>query len=111
MTVTTRPRHAIEVRTHPDRQPDIFDFASRDIGATQGTTVCYGGAILAHFRPGTRWWDRAMEVTEELIARAMERVVRPDGSWDFQEFYEAFTAALQEDRCTPWDGEDVETGW
>lgn len=99
-----------------DGDPLRFRFESRDIGATQGTTLTllladqgYGrDTIIARYRPGTRYWDRAMEIAEEVIADAV-RIANEVTSQDelsVKELRAAFDQVLTEGRYTPWDGTD-----
>lgn len=110
MTVTTSVRHTIVVNTSYGWRAGEFDFQSRDIGCTQGTTISHEGRVVAHYQPGTRHWDRALETAEQLLAAAFERLDSADGNWDWEPFQEAFQAAMVADHCTPWDGCKIDAG-
>jgi hypothetical protein len=105
VTVTTRVRHLIVLNTGA-MAPAIFQFQSRDVGFTQGTTISYGETVVAQYKPGTRHWSTALDLAEQVLAKAMERVVSSVGGWHLDEFTEAVTAVLAEEKCQPWGGKD-----
>lgn len=106
MTATARVRHLIEVEPAPHALPVVFEFESRDIGYTQGTTIRYNGVIIANYRPGTRYWDTAVEVATKVLAGAVDYAAS-DGTWSISRFEEKLAELLKTEQCTPWDGRDL----
>jgi hypothetical protein len=113
VTVTSRVRHIIEITTTTsptgyNQHPTViaFDFESRDIGFTQGTTIRHNHDVIAQYRPGTRHWDRALDIAEQNLAKAAEQLLTADGTWDAAGLPEALAKVLADDNCSPWDGLD-----
>ncbi|MGW6912530.1 hypothetical protein ACWGB8_01710 [Kitasatospora sp. NPDC054939] len=103
--ITGRVRHAIDLHAHPDQPPTAtIDFTSHDIGHTQGTTLSHNGTVIAQYLPGTRYWDRALDIATQNLTKAAERTLAGGQLWDVARFTEHLAAILDEDNCTPWNG-------
>lgn len=99
----TRIRHTIELH-YTEGEYVTIDFDSHDIGCTQGTTLTLQGHAIARYRPGTRYWDRALETAEQLVAAAADQVI-DRGRFELSAFVTALLAAIAADpHCTLWDG-------
>jgi hypothetical protein len=96
-------RHIITVKDPRLGVTLTFEFESRDIGATQGTTLWYGSMKLAQYRPGTRHWSSALETAVEILKATAEiGAARAGGSL-------RAAAALAVDRhpcASAWSGDD-----
>lgn len=110
MKVTTRLRHLIDV-TAADNTI-TFEFDSRDIGFTQGTTIRCQGQTIAQYRPGTRHWTTALDTAEQLLTEAVHRAL-VGGEWDCARLAVEFAAVLQGEQLNTWDGQnsDEEDAW
>jgi hypothetical protein len=105
MTVKTRVMHVIEVWSMPDATPYVFEFDSRDIGMTQGTTITRRGRIVARYRPGTRHWSTALEVAQKVLEKTFEKS-GPDGPVNMGVFTLLIEEVLRAEGCMPWNGSD-----
>lgn len=105
-TATATVHHRIEVEPGPHLAPLWFEFESRDIGATQGTTIRYEGTLVGHFRPGTRYWSRALDVAVEVLVETANRVVAGSTGGGPEVFIGTFAEVLRDKHCGAWDGED-----
>lgn len=116
--VTTTVRHIIVVTGGTLFTPADVGFESRDIGCTQGTTLRIPAGALTgmeetiHFRPGTRYWETALDVAREILIEAFTAAMAPTdmnghGSWlDEEAFFQVFQNSK---KISPWDGEDPDT--
>lgn len=86
-----------------------FDFDSRDIGMTQGTTIRYGNEIIAQYRPGTGHWYRAVELAEKVLRTAVEYMVDRGDSWAVENVRLALQLQLAGEDILFWDGRDIPT--
>jgi hypothetical protein len=82
-------------------------FESRDIGCIQGTTLRYGGRVIAQYRPGTKRWDWALDQARKLLEEAMELTIADNGPFISMVFRGHLGDLLKADGCMPWDGEDI----
>lgn len=116
VTVTTR--HTIVVTGGTLFTSIDVGFESRDIGCTQGTTLRIPANGLTrleetvHFRPGTRYWETALDVAREVLIEAFTAAMAPTGmnghgSWlDEEAFFQVFQNSK---KIAPWNGEDPDT--
>ena len=111
MKATTQVRYLIEVQVDPLATPFLFDFASRDIGETQGTTIGYHGTVIARYRPGTRYWDRALEIAADVLREAFDQIGVTGSLWETGSFASVLAGVLEEKQCTVWNGDDLDGGW
>jgi hypothetical protein len=115
VSVSSRVQHVIEV-TGDDcgqdgchcRRVYLFEFLSCDIGLTQGTRILYRNRTIAQYRPGTKHWEQALKITEELLVKAVERVAATGDTWHPHDMTAAFMEIAKEDGCQEWDGSDVD---
>jgi hypothetical protein len=105
---TARVRHLIEIIPAEHAAPIVFEFWSRDIGCTQGTTIRHGETLVAHYRPGTRYWETALDCSVEMLAEAIRQASEGQPHWDLAAFPGRFAAVLAANHCSPWDGTDPE---
>lgn len=110
MDVTTSVSYTINVNTVLSGGPVRFSFASRDIGCTQGTTLCYNGLVIAQYRPGTRYWDRALEIAQDVLKKTFERMELVNQLMAMDEFTTTLQDVLKTEQCSPWDGSDLDGG-
>jgi hypothetical protein len=106
--ITTSVSYSINVHSNQNVGAARFGFASRDIGCTQGTTLTYNSVVIARFRPGTRYWDRALESAQEALKTVFERLEATGALWDMDAFNRTLQAVLTEQQCLPWDGNDLD---
>lgn len=113
MKVETKVRYSIEVSSDALTAPVAVEFASRDIGFTQGTTLGFNGVVLAQYRPGTLHWDRALDIAQDIVKQAFERVWATEwwASSLTASLADALQAVMKEQNCLPWDGNDLDGGW
>jgi hypothetical protein len=112
VTARTKVRTVIDVAPGRDvglsRGGISIVFESRDIGYTQGTTLRYGGNVLARYRGGATCWDSALERARHLLEEAMELTVADNGPFISRVFRGHLGDLLKADGCMPWDGEDID---
>jgi hypothetical protein len=86
------------------------NFATRDIGCTQGTTLHRGGHLLAQYRPGTKHPASALEIAVDALKAAYAACIIKTGTWELRQLRDALADALRDTYARPWDGEDIEWG-
>jgi len=101
----------VEVKTtirllHPKQVAVTVDFASRDIGMTQGTTLRMGSHTLAQYRPGTKYRKRALEIAVNALTEAFTTCVEVEHNWDPDTLAAVLAEVLERD-CYPWDGQNI----
>lgn len=116
--VTATVRHTIVVTGGALLTSIDVEFESRDIGCTQGTTLRIPANALTrleetvHFRPGTRYWETALNVAREVLIEAFTAAMAPTGmnghgSWlDEEAFFRVFQNSK---KIAPWNGEGPDT--
>jgi hypothetical protein len=95
-------KHVITVK-HPHQAALSFEFESHDIGCTQGSTLRFGGEIIARYRPGTKHWSSALNIAVEILKATVEAALSRR-----MEIADAATVAVEEHQyATLWDGADA----
>ncbi|MGW6949012.1 hypothetical protein ACWGHD_19060 [Streptomyces xanthophaeus] len=104
------------------RQRTILEFASsscsgtvevrtRDIGATIGTELLYGGVRIAAYRPGTRHVGTAESIAAEHLKAALRRVdadgIRP-GAFVSTLLTRRLRDVLNEEKCGSWNPDEYD---
>jgi hypothetical protein len=102
----------VEVKTtirllHPKQVAVTVDFASRDIGMTQGVTLSQGPHILAQYRPGTSHRKMALEITVKALTEAFTTCVEERDDWTPQTLGAVLTEVLERKGCQLWDGQNI----
>ena len=103
-TSTARARHVIDVIVGRATMPVEIGFESQDIGATQGTTLTVLGVIVAQYRPGTRYWDRALEIAVDLVRDAADAFPTGASVRRVEAWRDVIAHVLAASEYTLWDG-------
>lgn len=100
-------KHLITIK-HRDLQIS-FEFESYDIGCTQGTTLSLGDTLLVQYRPGTSHWDRALEIAQEVLVRAVKIALDEEAGLSALSLRRAAVKAVEQQQYARlWNGEEPE---
>lgn len=94
--MTLRVRTYTLIRLYTERDFELLELEVGVKGETTTTVTFYssGGVPLLHWRPGTRYAARALELAEELVAEAAKLLPHEQGAYTFDELRSALYAAV-----------------